>query len=37
MVDHSALCVAYFTGRPGGTMYTVRYARERSVPVCFLT
>ena len=37
MVDHSDRCVAFFDGRPGGTLYTVQYARRVGVPVEFLT
>ena len=34
MVDHSAVCVAYYDGRDGGgTASTVRYAKQRGVPV----
>ena len=33
MVDHSSLCVAYFGGRAGGTLNTVRYAEEKGVAV----
>ena len=34
MVDDSDACVAfYLSGRTGGTLYTVRYANKRGVPV----
>ena len=34
MVDSSSACVAfYLSGRSGGTLYTVRYANRRGVPV----
>lgn len=34
LVDHSAHCVCYLkTPERGGTAYTVRYARQRGVPV----
>lgn len=31
MVDHSSLCIAYYNGRPGGTGYTLKYAKETGV------
>lgn len=33
MVDHSAVCVAYFSGKSGGTANTVRYAEKSGIPV----
>ena len=36
MVDHADVCVAYFSGKPGGTAYTVQYAREKGVKVVFV-
>ena len=33
MVDNSSLCIAYYNGRPGGTMNTVNYAKMRGVAV----
>ena len=31
LVDHSDVCVCYFTERTGGTVYTVGYAKKRSL------
>ncbi len=36
MVDHADVCVAYYSGKPGGTAYTVRYAREKGIRVVFI-
>lgn len=36
MVDHADICVAYFTGRPGGTAQTVAYAKEKGVRLIFI-
>ncbi len=36
MVDRADVCVAYYTGRPGGTAYTIQYAREKGVRVLFI-
>lgn len=33
MVDKSAKVIAVFSGKHGGTLNTIRYARERKVPV----
>lgn len=33
MVDHSALVLAVFNGKPGGTLNTINYAQEKDVPV----
>ena len=33
MVDRADLLLAYFTGRRGGTKYTVGYAEKRGIPV----
>ena len=33
MVDRADLLLAYFTGRRGGTKYTVGYAERRGIPV----
>ena len=33
LVDNSGVCAAWFTGRPGGTKYTINYARQQGVPV----
>ena len=33
MVDSASLCVAYFNGKPGGTLNTVKYAKKCGVPV----
>ena len=34
MVDRSSACIAfYIAGRGGGTLYTVRYANKKGVPV----
>ena len=33
MVDKSAKVIAVFSGKRGGTLNTIRYARERKVPV----
>lgn len=37
MVDRSAVLLAVYDGRFGGTMQTVRYARERNLEVITLT
>ncbi len=36
MADRSQACIAYYTGRQGGTAYTVRYAREKGVRIVFV-
>ncbi len=36
MVDHADVCVAYYTGRPGGTMQTIQYAKEKGVRLLFV-
>ncbi|MBE7024728.1 MAG: DUF1273 domain-containing protein [Ruminococcaceae bacterium] len=36
MVDRSHVCIAYYTGRPGGTDYTVKYAKEKGVRLLFV-
>ncbi len=33
MVDNSSLCIAYFSGRAGGTLNTVNYANKKGVAV----
>ncbi len=33
MIDSSSICVAYFSGRRGGTANTVRYAEKKGVAV----
>ena len=33
MVDSSSLCIAYFSGKAGGTMNTVNYAQRKGVAV----
>ena len=33
LVDHSSVCVCYFTKKDGGTAYTVRYAKEHSLEI----
>ncbi len=33
LVEHAAYCVAYFSGAPGGTAYTVRYAEQAGLSV----
>ena len=33
LVDHSNLCICYYTGQKGGTEYTVEYAKEKGVQV----
>lgn len=33
LVDNSGVCVAYLTEDRGGTAYTVKYARQKGVPV----
>lgn len=33
MVDHSSVCICYFTRESGETAYTVNYARERELEV----
>ena len=33
MVDHSIYCIAYYTGRAGGTRYTCDYAKSVGIPV----
>lgn len=33
MVDRADLLLAYYTGRRGGTKYTVGYAEKRGIPV----
>jgi len=33
MVDHSELCIAYFNGKRGGTMNTIKYAQKNGVAV----
>ncbi len=34
MIEKSGYCIAYFDGKPGGTAYTVRLAREEGLAVC---
>lgn len=36
MVDHADVCVAYYNGSPGGTAYTIRYAKEKGIRVLFV-
>ncbi len=36
MVDNADICIAYYTGRPGGTRQTVNYAKEKSVRLIFV-
>ena len=36
MVDASQICIAYYQGRPGGTMQTVAYAKEKGLRLLFL-
>lgn len=36
MVDRADICIAYYTGRPGGTAYTVEYAKTQGVRILFL-
>ncbi len=36
MVDRSDICVAYYRGTPGGTAYTVNYAKEKGVRLLFV-
>ena len=36
MVDHADICVAYSTGRPGGTKSTIAYAKEKGVRLIFI-
>lgn len=36
MVDRADVCVAYYTGRPGGTAYTVKYAEEKGIRLFFI-
>ncbi|MCL2884509.1 MAG: DUF1273 domain-containing protein, partial [Oscillospiraceae bacterium] len=33
LVDHSDICVCYLTKPAGGTAYTVRYAKQKGLPV----
>ena len=33
MVDHSAVCMAYYNHSGGGTAYTIRYAETKGLPV----
>lgn len=33
LVDNSSLCICYFTGKSGGTAYTVHYANKQGVDV----
>lgn len=36
MVDRADVCVAYYRGTPGGTAYTVNYAKEKGVRLLFV-
>ena len=36
MVEKSGVCIAYCTKSTGGSAYTVRYAKEKGIPVCNL-
>ncbi len=36
MVDRADVCVAYCTGKAGGTAYTVKYAKEKGVRLLFI-
>ncbi len=36
MVDRSQVCIAYYSGKPGGTAYTVNYAKEKGIRLLFL-
>lgn len=31
MVDRSQICIAYYTGRRGGTEYTINYAKQKGI------
>lgn len=31
MVDRSQICIAYYTGRHGGTEYTINYAKQKGI------
>jgi len=33
MADMSDVCIAYYNGGSGGTAYTVRYARDKGIPI----
>lgn len=33
MIDHSDYCIAYLTETSGGTVYTVRYGREKGIKI----
>lgn len=33
LVDNSSACICYFTGKAGGTAYTVNYARSRNINI----
>lgn len=36
MVDHADLCIAYYKGKPGGTAYTVQYAKEKGIHLLYI-
>ena len=33
LVNNSSKCICYFTEKPGGTFYTVKYASERGLSI----
>ncbi len=33
MVDHSSLVIAFYTGEPGGTRNTIKYAQEQNIEI----
>ena len=33
LVEKSSMCICFFDGKPGGTQYTVNYARKRGLTV----
>jgi len=35
LVDHSALVIAVFNGKPGGTLNTIRYAQQNHVEILY--
>ena len=37
LVDHSSLCICYYTGQKGGTEYTVNYAIKNKLKVLNIT
>ncbi len=37
LVDHSSLCICYYTGQKGGTEYTVKYASKSLSTIKLLT